>query len=848
MAAHGRAVRAPAATVWDDRPVTEQRMDAPGGADAARAPAAPNAARQVTDAPTVALPVPGPPPDSGTLVVEDGVIPRRLRRPLDLARFLLAVALVAGTVVIAYFASSTTSGIDSDLEEGVRRLPDLVVLVLNIVGGIGILGLPVAAAVYLVVRRRVRQLFDALIGLLLTVVVLTVAAMLLQEYASAPLLVALAGSTSPDSVATTPLLGGLVSYITVARLMGRRPWNVLSVVVVGSLLIVTVLSGGITVAGILISVFTGWGIGLLVRYVLGTPTTRPSGVQVADAMARGGFPVTLLQAAESTHVGRRYVATTRSGDRLEVVVLDRDLEGAGLANAMWRSLRLRDYAGAEAFNMRRAVDHSALMAYAAQAAGAPLPRLQMASEVGPDSAMLAYEHIPGRTFSEIGDALTDADLEGAWRAMRTLHEHQVAHRALTADHLLRDAQGHVWLLGEGTGAVAASDVSQRVDIADLLSTLALLTDAERAVRTGRRVLGVTGLSRALPVLQPVALTPSTRRQMRRNKDLMVTLRDLLVEIRPDGDPEQIQLERVRPRTLIMIVLGSVAAYVLLSQLAQVDLVGLVRNAQWQWVAVAVAAALVTYVGAAWSLSGFVPERLSLWRTMLAQVAGDFATLVSPPTLGAVAINLRFLQKAGLHPALAAASVGVSQVAAFVVHLGLLFVFGIAAGTQADFTFDPPRAAVIAVIVAAILLLGLLAVPAVRRMISGRVGPLLREVVPRLITVAQRPIKLVEGIGGILLLNLAYIVVLGACVYAFGGSLGVAAIGFVYLAGATIGQAAPTPGGLGAVEAALSAGLIATGLDGGVAVSAVLLYRLVTFWIPTVPGYVAFTWLQKKGAL
>ena len=36
--------------------------------------------------------------------------------------------------------------------------------------------------------------------------------------------------------------------------------------------------------------------------------------------------------------------------------------------------------------------------------------------------------------------------------------------------------------------------------------------------------------------------------------------------------------------------------------------------------------------------------------------------------------------------------------------------------------------------------------------------------------------------------------------------------------------------------------------GGTAVSAVLAYRLVTFWLPTVPGYWCFTWLTKKGAL
>jgi uncharacterized protein (TIRG00374 family) len=64
----------------------------------------------------------------------------------------------------------------------------------------------------------------------------------------------------------------------------------------------------------------------------------------------------------------------------------------------------------------------------------------------------------------------------------------------------------------------------------------------------------------------------------------------------------------------------------------------------------------------------------------------------------------------------------------------------------------------------------------------------------------------------------------------------------------VGQAAPTPGGLGAVEAAMAAGLTAAGLDGGVAVSAVLTFRLVTFWLPTVPGYAALHTMQRQGLL
>jgi uncharacterized protein (TIRG00374 family) len=782
-----------------------------------------------------------------TLVIEEGVIPRRLRRPLDLARFVLALVITAATVLVAWFATSTAAGIDSDITSGASLLPAPVVLMLNIVGGIGTLGLPIAAAIMLILRQRVRQLFDSMVALLLAIVLLTLVSMALSAADVPRLLAALAGSTSPDSVATAPILGGLIAFITVSRLMSRRPWNVLTVVVIGSLIVVTILSAGIALAGVGISLALGWAVGLITRYAAGTPTTRPSGMEVAATLTRGGYPITMLQARESTSRGRRYMATTRTGDRLIVTVLDRDLEGAGLANAIWTSMRLRDDTGAGAFNMRRALDHAALLAYAAQAAGGAVPRLLLASEIGPDSALLAYELVEGTRFSNLPE-VSDADLVNAWRAIRTLHENQVSHRTLSAHHLLRADDGTVWLLGGESGAVAAGDVAQRIDVAEMLCTLALRSDVERAVNAGRTVLGVTGLARALPALQRVALSSETRRDVRKDKGLLVRLRDALAEIRPGADTEQIQFERVRPRTLIMIVVGSIAGYLLLSQLAQVDLVGLLRTANWAWMALALVLSILTFVAAAWSLSGFVPEPLPLHRTILAQMAGSFATLVSPPTIGSIAINVRFLQKAGLHPALAGASVGVAQVMAFVFHIVLLFGFGIAAGTQADHTFDPPRIAVIGVVAVAVIALALLAIPAIRHMIVKRVQPTLKEVVPRLITVVQRPTKLVEGIGGILLLNAAFIGVLYASVAAFGGHLSVAVVAVVYLAGATLGQAAPTPGGLGAVEAALAAGLTAGGLDAGLAVSAVLLFRLVTFWLPTIPGYWAFNWLTKKGAL
>jgi glycosyltransferase 2 family protein len=491
------------------------------------------------------------------------------------------------------------------------------------------------------------------------------------------------------------------------------------------------------------------------------------------------------------------------------------------------------------------------MSYAASAAGGRVPRLRAVAEVGPDSTLLAYDEVVGRTFDELGPGtVTDTDLDAVYRAVRTLHDERIVHRALSPEQLIKADDGAVWLAGVQHGTIAASDVQERIDLAELLVTGALLTDVPRAVAAGVRTFGVDRLARALPALQTIALSPDTRRRVRGRKDVLVALRDELIALRPSAaETEQLELRRVKPRTLFTIVAGSIAAYVLLSQLAQVDLVGLFREAQWNWALLALVLSFLTFIGASLSLSGFVPESLTHVRTFAAQLAAGFATLVSPPTVGAVAVNVRYLQKSGLHPALAAASVGVSQVFALFVHITLLFVTAIAAGQRADIHFAPPRAAVIGVIAILVVLgLSLLFGP-VRKTVVDRARPIVVEVGPRLLTVAQRPWKIAEGVGGILLLNAAFALCMIASCEAFGATdMNYAAVALVYLAGSTLGQAAPTPGGLGAVEAAYIAGLTLAGIDSGVAVSATLLFRLLTFWLPTVPGYWCFNWLQRVGAL
>jgi glycosyltransferase 2 family protein len=191
---------------------------------------------------------------------------------------------------------------------------------------------------------------------------------------------------------------------------------------------------------------------------------------------------------------------------------------------------------------------------------------------------------------------------------------------------------------------------------------------------------------------------------------------------------------------------------------------------------------------------------------------------------------------------------VVQVVAFVLHILMLVVFIAIAGAADRHPFRPPTWSYFVLAGLVVAALAVLAVPAGRRLLRARVQPMLGQVMPRLLEVAQQPRKLTQGIGGALLLSVAYILCLAACVRAFHGSVAFASIAVVYLTGSALGSLIPTPGGLGAVEAVLTTGLVATGLHGTEAASAVLLFRLLTFWLPVPFGWAALSYLERKDAI
>ncbi|WP_413758884.1 lysylphosphatidylglycerol synthase transmembrane domain-containing protein [Streptomyces sp. MMBL 11-3] len=338
----------------------------------------------------------------------------------------------------------------------------------------------------------------------------------------------------------------------------------------------------------------------------------------------------------------------------------------------------------------------------------------------------------------------------------------------------------------------------------------------------------------------------------REEDLLTQIRHQVLLIRPQAPVEPARLERIRPRTLISFIAGAFGAYFLLSQLTHIEFGTLFDEAEWGWVAAAALFSMLSYFAAAMSLLGFVPERVPFLRAVAAQVAGSFVKIVAPAAVGGVALNTRFLQRAGVRPGLAVASVGASQLFGLGCHILMLLSFGYLTGTEKTPSLSPSRTVIAGLLTVAVLVLVVTSVPFLRKFVATRVRSLFAGVVPRMLDVLQRPQKLITGIGGMLLLTACFVMCLDASIRAFGSedmpAISIASVAVVFLAGNALGSAAPTPGGVGAVEATLTVGLIAVGLPKEVAAPAVLLYRLLTLWLPVLPGWLFFNHLTRKGAL
>jgi uncharacterized protein (TIRG00374 family) len=785
--------------------------------------------------------------------LDDDIVGYR-RSPSDVVRLILFSLATVALLALTRWAESTVLAFESDVVALFGSLNSSVEHALNQTLSIAAGIMSVAVFVPPLLLKRYRLIGYIVVANVATVLLVGIATWWLDQAAARSLLSTVVnrlGANSNGSLNLWTLAQLTSSFVILAPFVGRR-WRqagmvILATFVVGRIVLVSGRS-----AEIFLVVSIGATVGVAVLLAFGRPNRRPTLDAVRAALASSGStPVTLEPYVLGVRGARWYIATVTDGARLLVKVLSPDERSVDLLYRTYRYLRLKNVGDERPFSsLRRSVEHEALVALQARDVGVATPRMRALAEVGDDSMLIAYEMIDARRLDHVdGQEVSDRYLNELWGHGKRLREHRIAHRDLRrANLLVDDDDDRPWITGFAFSEVAASDDQLDGDIAQLLAALSLTVGADRSVTRAVETLGPHAVGAALPRLQPNAFSDATRTALNAHPGLLEELQDTVARQCAVSEPTYVPLERISKQRVFTAAMLVAVTYFLLPQLA--DLPGVIRQigaAHWSWVPLVVLFSALTYVGAALGMGGAVPARLRAVPTLLAQVAASFTSNLAPAGVGGMALNVRYLRKSGVEAPVAASSVGLNAAAGFAVHIGLMVVFFVWAGRSGFGSISLPSWPVVAVVVAVVAAFAVAAyaIRHTRKFLATKVVPALGRALSGLAAVIRSPGKIALLFGGSAAVTMSYVLAVYFSTVAFGGDLNLAQVGAAYLAGSAIAAAAPTPGGLGALEAAVIAGLVGAGMPSTEAVPAVFLFRLATYWLPILPGWIAFNHLRRE---
>ncbi|CAM5741321.1 hypothetical protein SALBM311S_01245 [Streptomyces alboniger] len=230
------------------------------------------------------------------------------------------------------------------------------------------------------------------------------------------------------------------------------------------------------------------------------------------------------------------------------------------------------------------------------------------------------------------------------------------------------------------------------------------------------------------------------------------------------------------------------------------------------------------------------EALPKRRLLATQFAAGAANHLLPTGLGASAVNLRFMTVCGLPLARSSAALALYMLAETVGRLSLLAVLLVVFPDALRLGPLLPDGAVgpLLLVIGAALVVAAGVLACVRRLRTA-VCSFLRTAFGEARSVHTRPARAFALWGGSFAFPALQATVLAAVGQALGLPVPPAHMAVAYLAATVAVALVPTPGGIGSVEAALVVALVAAGGPAAVATAVVLAFRIITVWLPLVPG-------------
>ena len=573
----------------------------------------------------------------------------------------------------------------------------------------------------------------------------------------------------------------------------------------------------------------GWVIGASIHLALGAPHRVPGLDEASGILRRAGWaaPSDLRRVPGTPQGSFPFVATTADGP-VFVKLLDPEPRDRDWIYRAARFLAFRDVRDEVAVLDAPAQAHrEAAMSLLARGHGARVPAIRGIEHEG-DRVWIVEDHVAGRDLDRLPAAsVTDAVLTDVWTQVARMHDARVAHRDLVTSNVLVDPLGQAWIVDFAHARSAAPPRALDNDVAELLAATSLVVGPERAVAAARAVIGGPALARALPELQELSLTATTRQRMRRSGGALQRLRE---EVAAGAGLEPAAPMPARPIPLPHLVATIVSAVVAVVGLVVAagpgDLADELTAPGYRWLGVAAVAVVVAEISRASALLAAVDRRLAVGRTALAQLSA-FGTAVLDRRQAGRDKLVDHLERAGVPR-----SEG-RQGNRYVRRTGLLWS-GVALAASSIAGWGALAGAEVPDGAARLALLGIAA--ALPPLIAAGRGRRDEPAPPPDRPDRRAPRWPVLALGGAGEAT-ARLVCAMAAAAAMGGGAPLAGIAVAHLAVTLLESRGPVAGAPGVGEVVMTAGLVAFGMALAPAVAAALATRALLVWAPVVAGRV-----------
>lgn len=292
---------------------------------------------------------------------------------------------------------------------------------------------------------------------------------------------------------------------------------------------------------------------------------------------------------------------------------------------------------------------------------------------------------------------------------------------------------------------------------------------------------------------------------------------------------------VRLRNVLPLLVLLVALYVIVPRFSSFRASWhVLQTARLGFVAVALLAVAGAHFTGAWVYWRLVYRPIMYWPMVVVQVASSFTNRLLPAGTGAMATSAAHLMRRGHTVAQAGSVAALNNVLGFI---GNMLLVGIVALLHTG-GFDMQSVARTAIwLILAACVLGVLAVAAGRRWVYLR--RTVRDGISEVRRILARPGHVVSALLASMVTTLCFATAFYFSAHALLIPLTAVQALYIMTAGVAVGAVTPLPGGLGGVEAGLVAAMIAVNVSPAPALAAALLYRLISYWLPIVPGFICF---------